>query len=49
MIHFRGRDLEVPMVEGDTGTYAKLIKSWLVNIMYGKEEHEWGVIVEEDE
>ncbi|KAF2210109.1 hypothetical protein CERZMDRAFT_46048 [Cercospora zeae-maydis SCOH1-5] len=45
LIHFRNQDLEVPMAEGETGAYAKAIKSWLVNIMYGKEEHEWGVLV----
>ncbi|GIZ44212.1 hypothetical protein CKM354_000741600 [Cercospora kikuchii] len=45
LIHFRNKDLEVPMSEGETGAYAKAIKSWLVNIMYGKEEHEWGVLV----
>ncbi|KAF2161638.1 hypothetical protein M409DRAFT_28032 [Zasmidium cellare ATCC 36951] len=46
-IHFRGKDVEIPMAEGDSGAYAKLIKSWLVSIMYGKEDHEWGVVVEE--
>lgn len=45
LIHFRNQDLEIPLAEGDTGVYAKLIKSWLVSIMYGKEEHEWGVLV----
>ena len=45
LIHFRNKDLEIPMSEGETGAYAKAIKSWLVNIMYGKEEHEWGVLV----
>lgn len=47
LIHFRGNDLDVPMKEGDTGAYARLIKSWLVNIMYGKEEHEWGIVVKD--
>jgi branched-chain amino acid aminotransferase len=37
------------MSRGDSGHYAALIKSWLVNIMYGKEQHEWGVVVEEEE
>ncbi|PPJ59186.1 hypothetical protein CBER1_03071 [Cercospora berteroae] len=45
LIHFRNKDLEVPMSEGETGPYAKAIEGWLVNIMYGKEEHEWGVLV----
>ncbi|UJO24142.1 Branched-chain-amino-acid aminotransferase, mitochondrial [Fulvia fulva] len=47
LIHHRGKDLDVPTAEGESGKYAKLIKSWLVNIMYGKEQHEWGVIVKE--
>jgi len=47
LVHFRGKDLSIPMVRGSTGEYAALLKSWLKNIMYGKEEHEWGVVVEE--
>ena len=45
-IQFRGKDIDIPMAEGDSGAYAKLIKSWLVSIMYGKEDHEWGIVVE---
>ena len=37
------------MARGDSGEYAYLIKNWLMNIMYGKEEHEWGVVVKEVE
>lgn len=37
------------MVRGESGEYAALIKNWLVNIMYGKEDHEFGVVVEEKE
>jgi branched-chain amino acid aminotransferase len=47
MINYREEDLQIPMKLGETGEYADLIKSWLVNIMYGKEQHEWGVVVEE--
>lgn len=47
LIHFRGQDLEVPTAGGESGFYTALIKQWLVNIMYGKESHEWGVVVEE--
>ena len=46
-IHFRGKDLEIPTSEGDSGKYAAALKSWLKNIMYGQEQHEWGVVVEE--
>jgi len=42
-------DLQIPMTRGNSGEYAALIKSWLVDIMYGKEAHEWGVVVEEKE
>lgn len=48
VIHFRSADLEVPMDDGESGLYTRLIKQWLVNIMYGKEEHEWGVVVDEE-
>ena len=37
VISYNGKDLEIPMARGDSGEYAALIKSWLVNIMYGKE------------
>jgi len=47
VIHYKDQDLQIPMSRGDSGHYAALIKSWLVNIMYGKETHEWGVVVEE--
>lgn len=45
LIHFRSKDVEVPM-DGGSGVYARLIKQWLTNIMYGKESHEWGIVVE---
>lgn len=44
-IQFRGKDLEIPM-DGDSGVYARLLKQWLVDIMYGNVQHEWGVVVE---
>lgn len=37
MISYKDKDLEIPMARGDSGEYTALIKSWLVNIMYGKE------------
>ena len=40
-------DLDIPLENGVSGKYAALIKSWLRNIMYGKEDHSWGVVVEE--
>ncbi|PMD44259.1 putative branched-chain-amino-acid aminotransferase [Hyaloscypha variabilis F] len=47
VIHYKDQDLQIPMSQGDSGPYAALIKSWLVDIMYGNEQHEWGVVVEE--
>jgi len=49
VISYRDQDLEIPMTRGDSGEYAALIKSWLVNIMYGNEKHKWGHVVEEKE
>ncbi|KAF1814540.1 branched-chain amino acid aminotransferase II [Eremomyces bilateralis CBS 781.70] len=46
-IHFRGTDIRVPMTAGEAGPYTKQIKTWLSDIMYGKEHHEWGIVVEE--
>jgi branched-chain amino acid aminotransferase len=46
VINYRGEDLQIPMAKGETGEYAGLIKQWLVNIMYGKEQHEWGVVID---
>jgi branched-chain amino acid aminotransferase len=37
------------MVRGDSGEYAALIKTWLMDIMYGREDHPWGVVVKEIE
>lgn len=47
VIHFWGTDLDVPLDDGVSGKYAALIKTWLKNIMYGREDHPWGVVVEE--
>ncbi|KAF2142547.1 uncharacterized protein K452DRAFT_286974 [Aplosporella prunicola CBS 121167] len=49
LVHFRGRDLDIPLAKGESGPYARVIKGWLKAIMYGEEQHEWGVVVEEDE
>lgn len=35
------------MSEGAIGKYANILKTKLKNIMYGKEQHEWGVVVDE--
>lgn len=46
LMRFRGTDLCVPMPEG--GVMATL-KGWMRGIMYGKERHEWGYVVDEEE
>ncbi|KUJ15667.1 putative branched-chain-amino-acid aminotransferase [Mollisia scopiformis] len=48
-INYKDEDLDIPMARGNSGDYAHLVKSWLTNIMYGKEDHEWGVVVPEVE
>ncbi|KAG9248325.1 aminotransferase [Calycina marina] len=48
-INFKDEDLEISMgSKGQGGTYATLIKKWLIDIKYGNEQHEWGVVVEEN-
>lgn len=34
--------------DGEPAGYASQIRSWLEAIMYGKEEHDWGYVVEEE-
>lgn len=46
-IQFQGRTLDIPLSKGESGEYALHLKTWLKDIMYGKEEHEWGVIIDE--
>lgn len=49
-INFKGRDLPISCeLRGDecSGKYTALIKGWLKGIMYGKERHDWGFVVEE--
>lgn len=48
-IHFRGVDLDIPMSEGDSGKYAKLVKGILGKIMYGEVSHDWGYVVENED
>ena len=34
-IHFRGKEIHVPMEEGASGVYTRIVKQWLMDIMYG--------------
>jgi branched-chain amino acid aminotransferase len=49
LIHYKNKDIEIPTGDGESGDYAKVLKGWLGGIMYGKESHEWGVVVDEVE
>jgi branched-chain amino acid aminotransferase len=46
-IGWKGESIKLPVGSDGCGQYARLIKSWLKGIMYGKEKHEWGYVVEE--
>ncbi|KAB5554802.1 branched-chain amino acid aminotransferase [Coniochaeta sp. 2T2.1] len=48
-IHHRGKDVMIPMAEGNAGKYTNKLKGFMHDIMYGKEQHPWGVVVEERE
>ena len=47
-IHFRGKDIELPLAHGEEPKYAMSIKRWLKGIMFGNVQHEWGVVVDEE-
>ena len=47
LIQYRGKDIELANRDGESGVYARQIKKWLVDIMYGHESHDWGVVVDE--
>ncbi|KAH8685975.1 putative branched-chain-amino-acid aminotransferase [Tricladium varicosporioides] len=49
VVNYRDKDLQIPMSLGNTGEYAGKIKQWLMDIMYGNEQHEWGVVIDEKE
>lgn len=37
------------MGSGQGGDYTLMIRNWLVDIMYGGENHKWGVVIPEEE
>ncbi|CAK7211404.1 hypothetical protein SCUCBS95973_001103 [Sporothrix curviconia] len=47
LVHHRGQDIPVPMASAEGGKYSLLLKSWISNIMYGREDHAWAVVVPE--
>ena len=52
-IHFRGKDVILPIEEEDGKekweSVTFRVKGWLKDIMYGREQNEWGVVIEEIE
>ncbi|KAL2204366.1 branched-chain amino acid aminotransferase II [Sarocladium strictum] len=49
-IHHRGQNIDIPMgAEGAPGEITSKIKGWVGDIMYGREQHEWGVVIPERE
>ena len=51
MIGFRDSEIEVPM-QGEgrrSGLYANAFRTWLMDIMYGREANEWSHVVIEEE
>ncbi|KAK6217023.1 branched-chain amino acid aminotransferase [Colletotrichum tabaci] len=50
LIHHRGKDVNMGMgSDGQGGEYTLKIKQWVRDIMYGGEQHEWGVVVQEEQ
>lgn len=50
LIHHRGKDVQIGMgSDGEGGKYTLTIKKWMKDIMYGGEQHEWGVVVQEEQ
>ncbi|KAF2202451.1 branched-chain-amino-acid aminotransferas-like protein [Delitschia confertaspora ATCC 74209] len=47
LIHYHGNDLGVPLEEGKGGKYTYQLKTWLKDIMWGNQQHEWGYVIEE--
>ncbi|KAK9371403.1 aminotransferase [Lipomyces kononenkoae] len=45
-INISGQEIPIPLkVEGKSGEYARTIRRWLEEIMYGETDHAWGVTV----
>ncbi|KAI1336780.1 branched-chain amino acid aminotransferase [Xylariaceae sp. FL0016] len=50
LIHHRGRDIQLPMGKAaEGGAFTLKLKGWLRDIMYGNEDHKWGVVVPEEQ
>jgi len=47
-VNFREKELDLSMGHGKGGHYTTLLKKWLTDILYGNEQHEWGVVIDEE-
>ncbi|KAK0727070.1 aminotransferase [Lasiosphaeria miniovina] len=48
LVHHRGKDVQIPLGKGDSGQYTAKIKGLMGDIMYGNEQHPWGVVASMD-
>ncbi|KAF4120094.1 branched-chain amino acid aminotransferase [Geosmithia morbida] len=48
-IHHRDIDINIPTGANDMGEVTTKIKGWVGDIMYGRAEHEWGVVIPEEQ
>lgn len=49
-IHHRGQNIDIPMgPEATPGEVTTKVKGWLGDIMYGRVQHKWGVVIPEKE
>ncbi|KAK3377911.1 putative branched-chain amino acids aminotransferase [Podospora didyma] len=48
LVHHRGEDIQIPLGKSESGQYTTKIKSWMADIMYGNEQHPWGVVASKD-
>ncbi|PSR97035.1 branched-chain amino acid aminotransferase [Coniella lustricola] len=48
VVHHRGIDIHIDIGDGYGGKYALLFTQWLKDIMYGGEDHPWGLVVPEE-
>ncbi|KAG7131466.1 Branched-chain-amino-acid aminotransferase like protein [Verticillium longisporum] len=49
LIHHRGKDINIGMGSGEGGELTLKLKGYMCDIMYGGEEHEWAVTVQEEQ
>ena len=47
LIHHRGEDILFPMATELGGKYTRYLKGSISDIMYGRADHEWGVVIKE--